>query len=88
MRYDARFFVVSHLSGTRTFEDMVAIFQKGLDNSKVRPRAVFVDGSHVYQSAFNRVFYSRYNVDRVELFRELESEQGKQTTSSRDYMRH
>ena len=42
---ETRFLVVSHLSGTRTFEEMVAIFQKGLDNSKVRPRAVFVDGS-------------------------------------------
>ncbi len=71
MRYDARFLVVSHLSGARTFEDMVAIFQKGLDNSKVRPRTVFVDGSHVYQSAFNRVFYSRYKVDRVELLQRV-----------------
>jgi transposase-like protein len=63
---ETRFLVASHLSGTRTFEDTVAIFQKGLDTAKARPRAVFVDGSFVYQSAFNRVFYSRYKVDKVE----------------------
>ena len=63
---DTKFLVASHLSGSRTFQDTVTIFQKGLDISKTRPRAVFVDGSHVYQSAFNRVFYSRYKVDRVE----------------------
>ncbi len=61
-----KFLMASHLSGSRTFEDAVAIFQKGLDMSKTRPKAVFVDGSHVYQSAFNRVFYSRYKVDKVE----------------------
>jgi putative transposase len=64
---DTRFLVASHLSGSRTFEDTVGIFQKGLEISKERPRAVFVDGSHVYQGAFNRVFYSRYKVDKVEL---------------------
>ncbi|MDG6967123.1 MAG: IS6 family transposase [Nitrososphaerota archaeon] len=63
---DTKFLVATHLSGSRTFEDTVAVFQKGLDNTKQRPRAVFVDGSYVYQSAFNRVFYSRYKVDKVE----------------------
>lgn len=64
---ETRFLVASHISGTRTFEDTVAIFQKGLDTAKARPRAVFVDGSFVYQRAFNRVFYSRYKMDKVEL---------------------
>ncbi len=64
---DTRFLVASHLSGTRTLKDTIAIFKKGYDQSKVRPRAVFVDGSHVYNRAFNKVFYSRYKADRVEL---------------------
>lgn len=55
---DTRFLVASHVSGTRTFEDTVAVFKKGFEQSKVRPRAVFVDGSHVYESAFNKVFYT------------------------------
>jgi len=53
---DTKFLVASHLSNTRTLKDTIAIFQKGLDQSKVRPRAVFVDGSHAYKTAYNRVF--------------------------------
>ncbi|MCL4436510.1 MAG: IS6 family transposase [Thaumarchaeota archaeon] len=64
---DTKFVVASHISGTRTLEDTVAIFRKGLETAKQRPRAIFVDGSHVYQPAFNKVFYSRYKVQRVEL---------------------
>ena len=59
--------VASHLPNTRTFEDTVSIFKKGVDQSKVRPRAVFVDGSHVYKSAFNKVFYTMRKDTRVEL---------------------
>ena len=47
---DTRFMVASHISNTRTFEDTVSIFKKGVEQSKVRPRAVFVDGSHVYKA--------------------------------------
>jgi len=64
---DTKFIVSSHLSNTRTLKDTIAIFQKGLDQSKVKPRAVFVDGCNAYQRAFNKVFYSRYKADRVEL---------------------
>ena len=62
-----RFLVASHISGTRTIKDTIAIFKKGFDQSKKRPKIVFVDGSHVYHRAFNKVFYSRYKKDRVEL---------------------
>ncbi len=64
---DTKFLVATHISGSRTFEDTVAIFRKGCEMAKNRPQAVFVDGSHVYQSAFNRVFYSRYKVNQVDL---------------------
>jgi len=64
---DTKFLVASHVSGTRTLEDTIAVFRKGLDQSKKRPQKVCVDGSYVYQTAFNKVFYSRYKVDRVEL---------------------
>jgi len=64
---DTKFMVASHLSGTRTFEDTVAIFRKGFDQSKVRPKAVFVDGSHVYHRAFNKVFYTMRKDTRPEL---------------------
>lgn len=64
---DTKFLVSSHLSGTRTFEDTVAIFKKGLEQSKVRPKAVFVDGSHVYNRAFNKVFYTLKKATRPAL---------------------
>ncbi len=64
---DSRFLVASHLSGTRTLKDTIAIFQKGYDQSKVRPRAVFVDGSHVYKPAFNKVFWTMKKATRPEL---------------------
>jgi putative transposase len=64
---NTRFLVASHLSGTRTFEDTVAIFKKGFEQSKVRPKAVFVDGSHVYKRAFNKVFYTMKKATRPEL---------------------
>jgi putative transposase len=64
---DTKFMVASHVSGTRSMEDTIAIFQKGFDQSKVRPKAVFVDGSHVYSSAFNHVFYTMRKDTRPEL---------------------
>jgi len=64
---DTKFMVASHISNTRTFEDTVSMFKKGFDQSKVRPRAVFVDGSFVYSSAFNKVFYTMRKDTRPEL---------------------
>jgi putative transposase len=68
---DTRFMVASHLSNTRTFEDTVSIFKKGVEQSKVRPRTVFVDGSFVYGSAFNKVFYTMRKDTRPELIRRV-----------------
>ena len=64
---DTKFMVASQISNTRTFEDTVSIFKKGVEQSKVRPRAVFVDGSFVYSSAFNKVFYTMRKDTRPEL---------------------
>src|SRR4030066_525992 len=64
---DTKFMVASHISNTRTFEDTVSVFKKGFEQSKVRPRAVFVNGSHVYSSAFNKVFYTMRKDTRPEL---------------------
>jgi transposase-like protein len=64
---DTRFLVASHLSGTRTLRDTIAIFQKGYDQSKKRPEAVFVDGSFVYKPAFNKVFWTMRKDTRPEL---------------------
>lgn len=64
---DTKFLVASHISGTRTLDDTIAIFQKGYEQSKVRPRVVFVDGSLVYNRAFNKVFWTMRKATRPEL---------------------
>lgn len=64
---DTKFLVSSHISGTRTLEDTIAVFKRGLEQSKVRPRAIFVDGSFVYETAFNKVFWTMRKDTRPEL---------------------
>jgi len=68
---DTRFLVASHLSETRTLEDTIAVFRQAVEIAKRKPTALFVDGSHTYDQAFNKVFYSRYKVDRVELVKRV-----------------
>lgn len=68
---DTKFLVASHVSGTRTLQDTIAIFKKGFNQSKVRPQAVFVDGSHVYRRAFNKVFYTMRKDTRPELIQRV-----------------
>ena len=64
---DTKFLVASHISGTRTLEDTIALFNRGYEQSKVRPRALFVDGSFVYETAFNKVFWTMRKDIRPEL---------------------
>ena len=68
---ETRFLVASHLSETRTLEDTIKVFRDAVEQAKSRPQAVFVDGSHTYDAAFNKVFYSRYKVSRVELVKRI-----------------
>ena len=68
---DTRFLVASHLSETRSLEDTVAVFRQAVETAKGRPQALFVDGSMQYDAAFNRVFYSRYKVAKVELVKRI-----------------
>ena len=69
---DTRFLVASHISGTRTLQDTIAIFKKGYDQSKARPRAIFVDGSFVYKPAFNKVFWTMRKATRPRLIQRVE----------------
>lgn len=68
---DTRFLVASHVSGTRSLKDTIAVFRQSLEVAKSRPRKLFVDGSMQYERAFKKVFFSRnmaldvYLVQRV-----------------------
>lgn len=64
---DTKFLVASHLSGTRTLEDTITLFKRAYEQSKIRPRAIFVDGSFVYETAFNKVFWTMRKDTRPEL---------------------
>ncbi|MCL4519320.1 MAG: IS6 family transposase [Thaumarchaeota archaeon] len=68
---ESRFLVASHLSETRSLEDTIEIFRKAMETAKQRPKVIFLDGSHTYDKAFNRVFYSRYKVERVEMVKRI-----------------
>lgn len=68
---DTRFLVASHLSGERNLVETIKMFEKGNRVAKQRPQAIFPDGSHTYDRAFNKVYYSRYKVDRVELVKRV-----------------
>jgi len=68
---DTRFLVASHVSGTRTLEDTIAVFRRAMETTKSRPKVLYVDGSHTYDRAFNKVFYSRYKVNQVELVKRV-----------------
>jgi transposase-like protein len=68
---DTRFLVASHLSETRTLEDTIAVFRQAVETAKSRPTALFVDGSMQYDAAFNKVFYSKFKVNRVELVKRI-----------------
>jgi len=63
---DTKFLVASHLSETRTLEDTITVFKQGYEQSKARPRAIFVDGSFVYETAFNKVFWTMRKDTRPE----------------------
>ncbi len=52
-----RFLVASHLSDQRDFKEILEQFTKIAE--KGRPQVMFLDGSHVYNRAFNKVFFSR-----------------------------
>ncbi len=66
---DTRFIVAHLLTGSRTSKDAKKVFQQALE--KQRPIALFTDGSFAYDDAFNKVFYSKHKVNRVEWIRKV-----------------
>ncbi len=68
---DTKFLVASHLGGDRSIEETAKIFEKAVKVAKERPKVIFVDGSNSYDRAFNKVYYSRYKANRVELVKRV-----------------
>jgi putative transposase len=66
-----KFLVASHLSGSRTAEDAIALFEKSLRVAKAKPISIYCDGLPAYVDGYNRVFYTMRKDTRPELVRKV-----------------
>jgi transposase-like protein len=66
-----KFLVASHLSGSRTTEDAVQLFEKSLKIAKRKPTSIYCDGLPAYVDGYNKVFYTMRKEGRPELVRRV-----------------
>ena len=66
-----KFLVASHLSGVRTTEDVIALFEKSMKIAKKKPISVYVDGLPAYPKGFNKVFWTMRKDTRPELIKKV-----------------
>jgi transposase-like protein len=67
----SKFIVSSHLSGSRTTEDAVAVFEKSIKVAKRKPVSIYCDGLPAYVDGYNKVFYTMKKEGRPELIRSV-----------------
>jgi len=66
-----KFLVASHLSGSRTAKDAIALFKKSMRVAKKKPISVYVDGLPAYIQGYNKVFRTLRKDTRPELIRKV-----------------
>lgn len=66
-----KFLVASHLSGSRTKEDAIALFERSMRVAKKKPFSIYVDGLPAYIQGYNRVFRTLRKDTRPELIRKV-----------------
>jgi len=66
-----KFLVASHLSGSRTAEDAIALFEKSVKVAKKKPFSIYCDGLPAYIDGYNKVFYTMRKDTRPELIRRV-----------------
>ncbi len=66
-----KFLVASHLSGSRTTEDAIALFEKSIKVAKRKPTSIYCDGLPAYVDGYNKVFYTMKKEGRPELIRRV-----------------
>jgi len=64
-------FLSRHLSGSRTAEDAIALFEKSLKVAKKKPTSIYCDGLPAYVDGYNKVFYTMKKETRPELIRRV-----------------
>jgi transposase-like protein len=66
-----KFLVAGHLSGSRTAEDAIALFEKSIRVAKRKPVSIYCDGLPAYIDGYNKVFYTMRKDTRPELIRKV-----------------
>ena len=66
-----KFLVAGHLSGSRTTEDAVALFEKSIEVAKRKPVSIYCDGLPAYVDGYNKVFRTLKKEGRPELIRSV-----------------
>jgi transposase-like protein len=66
-----KFLVAGHLSGSRTTEDAIALFEKSIRVAKNKPTSIYCDGLPAYVDGYNKVFYTMKKEGRPELIRRV-----------------
>lgn len=66
-----KFLVASHLSGSRTAEDAIQLFEKSVKVAKRKPISLYCDGLPAYIDGYNRVFRTMKKEGRTELIRSV-----------------
>jgi transposase-like protein len=66
-----KFLVASHLSGTRTTEDAITLFEKSVKVAKRKPISIYCDGLPAYVDGYNKVFYTMRKDTRPELIKRV-----------------
>jgi len=66
-----KFLVAGHLSGLRTIEEAVALFEKSMKVAKKKPTSIYCDGLKPYVDAYNQVFRTMKKETRPELIRRV-----------------
>lgn len=67
----SKFLASSHLSGSRTAEDAIALFEKSLKIAKRKPISIYCDGLLAYVDGYNKVFRTLRKDTRPELIRKV-----------------
>ena len=67
----SKFLVASHLSGSRTAEDAIELFEKSIRIAKRKPISVYCDGLPAYVDGYNKVFRTLKADARPELIRRV-----------------
>ena len=66
-----KFLVAGHLSGVRSTEECVALFEKSIRVAKRKPVSIYCDGLQAYADGYNKVFYTMKKETRPELIQRV-----------------